>query len=158
MAMDEALGGLDPAIEVESGDNRLADIAEHAGDLAGARDILARRQDEVAAEIDGARHLGQGLAPHELGVAPRQRPLVLVGEAPPQELGDDQAEHAVAEELKPLVTLIAAAAAALTRHRAGMGERLGPQLRAREAMAQRRGQSVRDTCRLAHLIPSKGRS
>ena len=83
-----------------------------------------------------------------MGVAPRQLAFGLVGEAAPQQLGDDEAEHPVAEEFEPLV---AAPAAAAPAHRARMGQRLGQQGLVREFVAEALGQRQRRRSRFVHL-------
>ena len=80
-----------------------------------------------APESHRLRHLGQGFAPHEMRVAARQFAFALVGEAAPQQFGDDEAEDAVAQEFEPLVAAARAAAAA---HCARMRQRFGRAARA----------------------------
>ena len=46
----------------------------------------------------------QRVTAYKLGKPPRQRPLLLICEVAPQDVGDDKAKHPVAEEFKPLVT------------------------------------------------------
>ena len=55
------------------------------------------------AEPELGGHAGAGGAADDVRPQPRQVPLGEVGEAPVQLGGDAQAEHAVAEELEPLV-------------------------------------------------------
>ena len=57
------------------------------------------------AEVEVGRHLGQRGGPHHRGPRPRQQAFAGVGEAAEHLVGDDQAEHRVAEELEPLVGL-----------------------------------------------------
>ena len=57
------------------------------------------------AEIDAARHLGTGFLAHEIGESARQLALVGLGEGAEQHVGDDEAEHVIAEEFEALIAV-----------------------------------------------------
>ena len=84
------------------------------------------------AEIDRARHFGACLLAHQIGEPARQFAFVGLGEGAKQHVGDDEAEHMVAEKLQPL---IAAGAVARAGQRGNMGERLVEQRGILEAIA-----------------------
>ena len=65
--------------------------------------LLARAELEIGAEIPGERHLGAGLAAHELGQAAGELAFLQPPERRIEHLGDRQAEHAVAEEFEALI-------------------------------------------------------
>ena len=71
-----------------------------------------RPQPDGGAEIDGARNVRAGLAPHQVGEPARQLALVGLGIGAEQHVGDGKPEHVVAEKLKPLI----AAAAPVLAH------------------------------------------
>ena len=54
------------------------------------------------------RNLGAALLAHEIGETARQFALVGVRKRRVQHVGDDEAEHAVAEKFEPLIALAAA--------------------------------------------------
>src|SRR5262249_26374935 len=82
------------------------------------------------AEIDRARDVRAGLAAHEVGKAARKLALVRRRKGAKQHVGDDEAEHMVAEELEALV----AAGAALAGERRNMRQRAVEQRRWGEAV------------------------
>ena len=99
----------------------------------------------MTVETDIERDLRHRLAPHEIRHAARQMSFRLGREALPQEVGDHQAQHPVAEKFKPLVMALARTAPALAALQvdcARMGQRLGKQGRPGEDMADRRGKIV----------------
>ena len=61
-------------------------------------------------EIHGARHLRAGLLAHQIGEPARQLALVGAWEGAVEHVGDDQAEHVVAEEFQALIAVGAVAA------------------------------------------------
>ena len=61
----------------------------------------------MAAEIDGARDMRQAFLPHQGCQAPGHGAFVFLAEGTIQHLGDDEAEHAVAEEFQTLIVLAA---------------------------------------------------
>ena len=83
------------------------------------------------AEIDRARHVGAGLAPHQIGEPARQLALVRLGKGAKQHVGDGEAEHVVAEEFEALI----AAAAARAGERRDVRQRAVEQRLVGEAVA-----------------------
>ncbi len=133
-ALDEVACGGKPAIEEERGDHRLAHIGKDAGVVAHAGRILVRARRLIRGPSPSAhRHLGQRLAPHQMGVAPREFAFRLVGKAAPQQFCDDQPQDPVAQEFQ---SFVAAPRAAAPPHRAAMRQRLGEQVRAREFVVE----------------------
>ena len=84
--------------------------------LAPRRRLRSRRAPSTqgVAELELARDLGAGLLAHQRLEARASSPSAASGKAREQHLGDDQAEHAVAEELQPLVVPARAAMPAAT--------------------------------------------
>src|SRR6185437_12518812 len=117
---------------------------------AGASHLLARGNGDVVAEPDLLCYLGQRLGAHQTGVTSGQRAFRLFGKAPPQPLGDDEAEDAVTEEFEPLVAAPRAAAGA----RAWMSERLGQQLRMFEIVPEHLGERRQRGGRICHVSGS----
>ncbi len=74
---------------------------------------------QVLAERHRLGDLGAGLAAHEPRQAARQLALRALGKALDQHVGDDEAEHPVAEELEPLIGLRLLARASGDRARMG---------------------------------------
>ena len=110
----------------------------------------------MALEPKLAGHLGESLAPHQLGVTHGERAFRLVREAGQQKVGHDQAEHPIAEKLQALVAVVPRAP---TLGGARMGERPNQQLGPCEAMTQALGQRVRVLCRPPgpRAVPRRGR-
>src|SRR5262245_28390026 len=84
-------------------------------------------------DAESARHLRAGLASHHAVVAARQLAFARRRKLLAQQLGDGEAEHAVADELKALVVAVLALAAA----HAGVRERQRQEILVLEAVAQR---------------------
>ena len=119
------------AVEKHRADQRLADVGEDRGARAPSRVGLRGAEPQRLAEIDGARHVGAGFAPHQVGEPARQLAFVALGEGAKQHFRDDQAENVVAEKLEPL---IAAGAAAAGQSR-DVGQRAHQQIAVLEAIA-----------------------
>ena len=107
---DEGFGPLEPAVEEDGADHGLDHVADDIVADVGA--VLARlaAEADVARKVERPADLGAGLARHQRIVAPGHLPFGLAREALVQPVGDDQAEHPVAEELEPLVGVAAVAA------------------------------------------------
>ena len=75
-------------------------------------------------EIDRARHIGAGFAPHQIGEAPRQLALLRLRKGREQHFRDREPEHVIAEEFQPLI----AAGAALPLQRRDMRQRAFQQI------------------------------
>ncbi|MNN89584.1 hypothetical protein D3C81_2074200 [compost metagenome] len=91
-----------------------------------ARFHLARPQGEALAKLQRPADRGQRGLAHQFGAGPGQRAFVGTRPAQVKRLGDQQVDHAVAEELQPLVVRRAGAA---------VGQRLRQQRRIGEIMA-----------------------
>src|SRR5215218_9211801 len=86
---------------------------------------------------------GQRIAAHQMRESSGQMPFRLVRKAAPQQIGDDQPEHAITEEFEPFVTAAGrrtagAAPSALASRRgqgARMGQRVAEKLGVREIVA-----------------------
>ncbi len=96
---------LDTGIEVERAEDRLDRIRQDRGLVGTTGDGLTTTESEVRTQVDLAGHVGQRPGVHELGSTLGQRALGEVGLGPVQVVGHDEAQHAVAQELKPFVRL-----------------------------------------------------
>ena len=117
MGQDEGRRRLQSAIQIEGGDDRLADIGQECRPFPPPRPVLAGRQDDVTREVNPVGHARQSLAADENRVAARQVALVLVREVVEEKIGDDQAQHPVAKEFLAFAGILDAA---VGRGRAGM--------------------------------------
>src|SRR4029077_14133942 len=96
------------------------------------------RQDQMPTQLDRFGDARQRLAPHEMGMSASKIALGLVFKVPPQQIGDDETENAVAEEFQTLVAGLdglATLTAAFSDERAGMGQGLLEELAASELVA-----------------------
>ena len=82
----------------------------------------------MPAQPEFARHFGTRHAGHQHDEALRQLPFAFLRELRAQPIGNDQAEHAVAEEFEPLIARSALAA---------MGQRAAKQGNVARLMAER---------------------
>ena len=93
------------AIEIDRADQRLADVGEdrraHPSAGVGLRGAKPQRR----AKVDGARDVGAGLAAHQVGEPARQFAFVGFREGAEQHVGDDQAEHMIAQKFQPLIAV-----------------------------------------------------
>ncbi len=133
--LDEGLGPLQPAIHEDCADHRLDHVADDIVAHIGAIFARLRAEPDVARQVERPADLGAGLPRHQHIVAAAHLAFGLVREALVQPVGDDQAEHPVAEKLKPLIGIAAMAA---------VGQRALEQLRllglAAERLADERGE------------------
>ena len=129
VAADEALGGLETAVDIEGADKRLAGIRQVGRIVASAAGALAAAQGQPVAKREAAGHALQRLAANQRGIALGEGTLRLVRERLVQHRRDDHAEHAIAQEFEALV-------AAPLRAGARMAERESEQRRTREAVAE----------------------
>ena len=72
-----------------------------------ARGVLALAEQQAVAELDRQRHLGQRAGVHDRLAQVGELPLGQLLVAAVDEVGDDPAEHGVAQELEPLVGRVA---------------------------------------------------
>ena len=82
---------------------RLDRVGEDRGLVAAAGALLAAAEQEVLAEAERAGHVGERAHVDDGGAQLGQLALGQVGVVAVQRVGDDEAEHRVAEELQPLV-------------------------------------------------------
>ena len=94
---------VEAAAEVDGADHGLDGVGEDRGLVAAAGGLLAAAELDVLAEADAAADLGQRAGVDDRGAQLGQPALGEVGVGAVERLGDDDAEHGVAEELQPLV-------------------------------------------------------
>ncbi len=131
--LDEAGGRRQPAVQVKRADDRLQGVGEDARAAGAAGVPLAARGDDRRAELKPHRHLAQRRPADQRRMPLRQRALAVCGKAPVEQLGDDEAENAVAEELEPLV---GDGGCRVGAARARVGQRQRQQRRIGEPVAQ----------------------
>ena len=95
--------GVEAAVEVDGGDQRLAGVGQHRRLAPPARLLLAAAEEEPLAEAELAGDLGQAELVDDAGARLGQLALVALGRGVHQQVPDDEVEHGVAEELEPLV-------------------------------------------------------
>src|SRR5690606_6105763 len=150
-SQDDGLRGLEAGVEIDRRDHRLHRVGKERLLAPAARHHLRPAELQDLAEVRLARDGGAGLLADE-GIEAR-RELALAG--PPvggqKRLGHDEAEHAVAEEFKPLVV------GACRRGDGGMRDRAQKKFGPAELMpdAGREGLEVR---RQSHSTAVKKRS
>ena len=98
----------------------------------------------MVAEARGDGNAGEGVLAGQHGQAHGERAFVLLGIGRVEQLGDHQAEHAIAEEFQPFIAALLGRAgprrAGGRRRRARMGEGLAQQRGLPEAVAEGGGQ------------------
>ena len=104
---DEAPRSINPAIEIEGSDQRLAGIAQDGRLLPPPGTRLAGRHDDRLVNSAGDRHTGAGFHPDKRVEFQGQRPFALAGKARHQHLGDEETQNPVAQEFKAFVVLLA---------------------------------------------------
>ena len=102
--------GLEAAVEEHRADQRFERIGEDRRPPEAAALQLALAQPQVVAEREASRQLVQPLLAHQARAQARQLAFPEVREPVVELGGDDAVEHAVAEELEPLVVGRAVAA------------------------------------------------
>ena len=121
-AFDDLCRHREAAVQVDRGDQRLAGIGQQAGVAAAAGILLAPRKPQAVRQVELLGDLHQRFAADQGGVPAGERADFLAGKAVEQQVGDDEAEHAVADEFQALVAVARALAL-----EAGVGERLREQ-------------------------------
>ena len=122
-----SLDDLEAAAEVDRADHRLDGVGQDRGLVAAAGGLLAAAELDVLAEPDLAGDVGEGAGVDHRGAQLGQPALGQVGVGAVERLGDDDAEHGVAEELQPLVGRQAAVLVGERAVRQGALEQLGVQ-------------------------------
>jgi hypothetical protein len=96
------------AVEVHRTEDRLHRIREDRGLVTSTGDVLTPTQSEHLTETDAPRHPSECGGVDEFGAPAGQHTLAHVRGLPEQEVGDDDTQDGVTEELEPLVGLDAA--------------------------------------------------
>ena len=130
---------LEAAGEVDGPDQRLDGVGEDRGLLSSAGGLLALAQEDVRPEVDGERDLGERPRVHHGSPQLGQPALGEVGMGQVERLGDDHAEHRVAEELQALVGRQVAVLVGVGPVREGKRQQLGIQRGITECVAQLAG-------------------
>src|SRR5947209_3497089 len=115
--LDQSRRGRVAAIDEHRADQRLAYIGESRHAPAPARIGFRAAEPERRTEIERARYVRAGLAPHQVGEPARQLAFIALRERAIEHVRNGEAEHMVTEEFEPL---IAAAATLLRRSRRNM--------------------------------------
>ena len=121
-------------VEVIGADDRLQAVGQDGLLRPAAGVLLALADEDEVVHAQAAGDLREARLADDEALDPRQLPFRLVREGFVEVLGDDEAEHGVAEELQPLVVL--PVLARLVGERA-VGERLVEELQPSEADARR---------------------
>ena len=123
-----------PAIEVDGSDHRLAGVGEQHRLLTPAGLVLTPAEPQVRAEVDVLGHARQRRERHQRRLDLALLPLVALRKLLVHEVGDDEAEHRIAEEFERLVgRLLAEAVLVRTR---SMRERVFEQAAVAKAIAE----------------------
>ena len=102
--MHEPAGLVEPAVDVGRADHRFERVGQDRRLVTAAGPLLAPAEPDERPEVELARgHLGQRAHLDNGGAQLRQLSLGQIGMAVEQRVRHDQAEHRVAQELKPLV-------------------------------------------------------
>ncbi|MPL88756.1 hypothetical protein SDC9_34783 [bioreactor metagenome] len=117
-------------VEVHGGDHRLHRVAKQRLLAAAARHHLGAAELQYRAEVDLAGDIGAGFLAHQRVEARRKLAFRGVAVGLEQRLGDAEPEHAVAQELEPLVV------GARGRADRAVGERANEKLGLREAVPE----------------------
>src|SRR5690349_11682402 len=100
---------VDAAVEINRRDERLVAIRQQRLLAASAGLLLAAPEQQVLAELQTLRQPGERRRRDERGLRLRLLAFVPLGELAEEHIGDDEAEHRVAEKLQRLVVDHAAA-------------------------------------------------
>ena len=119
--LDERGRGRISAVHEYGTDQRLADVGEDGGAAAAAGVRLRSTEPDCRAEADRPADIGAGLFAHEIGETTRHFAFIGPCEGAKQHVGNDEAEHVVAEKFEPLV---GGGAIARPAQRGNVGERL----------------------------------
>ena len=103
LAPDELRRGLEPGVEIDGRDDRLAGVGEQRRLATPAGLLLAAAEQQVLAETERLAQARQPPGRDQRGADLRLRAFVQVGILAVERFGDDQADDGVAEELERLV-------------------------------------------------------
>lgn len=98
---------LEAAVQKYRADQRLDRVGQRGGTFAPAVQLLATAQDEMCAERELVRLLGERVAVDHLRAGLGQRAFAEAGKFFVKLAGENQAEHGVAEKFQALVVLLA---------------------------------------------------
>ena len=125
-----------PRAEVDRADHGLDGVGQDRRLVATAGGLLAATELDVLAEADHAGDLGERAGVDDGGAELGQPALGEVGVEQVERLGDDDAEHGVAEELEALVGRQPAVLVGVRAVRQGAVEQLGVEVRIPERTTQ----------------------
>ena len=140
LAHDERARLFDAAVEVQRGDERLAPVGQQRLLSAPSRLLLAAAEQQMVAEAQPLGHARERRRRDQNGLHLRLLALVVLGELAEQQIGHDEAEHGVAEELERFVVHDAAARVLVGARR--MRHRVLEQAAVAEPVAGRRLQRL----------------
>ena len=103
VALDEGARGVEPAVEVERGDDGLESVGEECRLLATTALLFATAEAKQGSKADALGNVAEVAAADEGGAKACEFALAGVGEALIEAFGDDETQHGVADELKLLV-------------------------------------------------------
>ena len=109
-ALHQAAGGLQATVQIHRPDDGLEGIGKNGIAAETTALQFPGPQVEVFSKPELARNPGQGLAPHQGRAQPAQLALAVFGEAAVEYLGDQHAEHGIAEKLQSFVVAAAGTA------------------------------------------------
>src|SRR5262249_16477305 len=118
-SLDERRRGRISAVDEHPAHHRLPNVAAHAP--AAARVRLRCPEPDRRAEVDRPPYVRASLLAHEIGEPTRHFAFIGSCEGAKQHVGDDEAEHVIAEKFEPLV---GGGAVARPAQRRNVGERL----------------------------------
>ena len=104
---DKALRGLQPAVEIHGGYDRLHRVGKDGRPLPAAAALFPVAEADVIAQMQRERHTVQRLLADELGAQAAHLPLRHVGIELIEPRRRDHAEHGIAQKLEPLVAGVA---------------------------------------------------
>ncbi len=100
---DELAGRCEAAVEGDGADDSLVDRGKVRRARAAAGALLAPAEQQAVAQTHPLRQLRQAVAPDQVAAPLREVALGAVGTVPVKPLGDDVAQHGVAQELETLI-------------------------------------------------------
>ena len=126
----------DPAVQVNSRDDRFERVHQQGFLGTAAAHLLAASEIEETAEIDPPRHAVQMGGTHQVSLLARELAFGRFGEAPHQGLRDQKAQDGIAQELQLFVIVLRFGTGTGFVGQGTVGERAEQQLRVGEAMIE----------------------